>query len=1203
MKIKKMEIVGFKSFLEKVHIEFPPGVCAVVGPNGCGKSNIVDALRWVMGEQSVKQLRGKAMEDVIFSGANGKQPLNMAEVSLTLENDNGSAPEELKDFTEIMLTRKLFRSGESAYFINRQPCRLKDIHNIFMGSGMGAKTYAVIEQGNVGAITDASPEERRLFIEEAAGVTRYKNRKNEALRKVLATNQNLLRVSDIIAEIKRQMNSLKRQAKKAERYNRYQDRIMTLDVLLSLRYYDDYSRQIGETDALLKEFKDKDIEHTSRLKRLDAAVEQIKLKRFEKNQEIASQKNQRFEFQRKIDRLENDLAHLRKDIERLSAETEDLKIASTTLKDKNDIIASEMVQVETQNLTLQSEIQTLTSTLEKERAASQGTRERLDSLNKELETCKARLIDLVTQEARYKNIYQTAENNKESLNRRLKRVDEETAAASKDVTVLQTAEAKANENLRSLKQEIEDLNRNIESLRVNLDEKGKALSSQVRLVQTIENDRSKVKSQYAALKKMEENFEWYKGGVRAIMTRYKNSGVTNDSQSHHQPSKNGDILGLMADIVEPEPSFEVAVEAALGESLQYILVKDQQTAHRSINYLQETAAGRSGFIPVSSLKPAYDRQNPLDPRKMLLNHVSIKPGFETITEALLQHVMIASDIEEAIKIYNSSVSQNSVVTKNGDVISAQGIMVGGSKDNLYGILAKKNELKELESKISRFDFELEKARERQRELESIARTLENDLQKKVEQRNKSVQSEIEAEKILYKVTEELRHAKRRLEILELEQEQLYGEESDADEEIAKYNKALLGIENEVRAAQDKVSDASKQINTVSSEMETFNQKIVDLKVKLTALNAQLENSNNTHKRLQEFKTDGLKRLEQIFEDISQKHSRKEALKQKVVEYDQTISEWYNTLKELDEALENNETGYQAIDDQLKNNKEAISDIQTQREDVLHHIRLLEMEQSQRKIKQETILNRIEERYHKPLETFRQLANGPEQDLDMPIEKIEHELARYKQALEKIDDVNLGAIKEYEQLKERFDFLTEQRDDLVNAVEDLHRVIRKINKITQERFIKTFNAVNEKIREVFPTLFEGGSAQLVLTQPDSPLETGVEYMVHPPGKKITRMSLLSGGEKALAAIALIFSIFLIKPASFCLMDEIDAPLDEANIFRFNNLLKIIGAKSQIIMITHNKKTMEFADTLFGVTMEEKGISKIVSVNLHPPGAVN
>ena len=356
----------------------------MVGPNGCGKSNVLDAIRWVMGEQSLKQLRGKSKEDIIFSGTNGKPPLNMAEVSLTLANDNGNAPEELRDFTEINLTRRLYRSGETSYFLNRQPCRLKDIHNVFLGSGLGAKSFAVIQQGNIGAITEATPEERRYFIEEAAGTTRYKNRKLEALHKVELTNQNLLRVNDILAEIKRQMASLKRQARKAEIYNSYQMHIRRLDVQLGIHYYDDFTRQIDKTDALLKELKDADIGHTSELKKLDAAVEEIKLSRWQKSQEIAEQKSQKFDTQRDIDRAENDLAHMRNEIERLNREAGELEEARQDLVHKNETMLSEISQVELETERLNSEIETVRQTLAQQRRNNEQVSEKFAGLNRRM---------------------------------------------------------------------------------------------------------------------------------------------------------------------------------------------------------------------------------------------------------------------------------------------------------------------------------------------------------------------------------------------------------------------------------------------------------------------------------------------------------------------------------------------------------------------------------------------------------------------------------------------------------------------------------------------------------------------------------------------------------------------------------------------------------------------------------------------------
>jgi chromosome segregation protein len=1187
MKVKKLEINGFKSFVEKTSVQFPPGISAFVGPNGCGKSNIVDAIKWVMGEQSVKQLRGKSMEDVIFSGSNGKSPLNMAEVSLTLSNENGTAPEELKDFTEIMLTRRLYRSGESNYFINKQPCRLKDIHNIFMGSGMGTKSYAVIQQGNIGRITDAGPEERRVLIEEAAGITRYKSRKKEALSKVRATNQNIVRVSDIIAEIKRQMAGLKRQARKAERYKKYQRRIRELDIYLTFHYYDEYTRKIDEADALLRDLKDTDVEHSSRLKKLDAEVEKIKLQRTEKNQEIADRKSRKFETQRHIDRTENDLSHLHEDVERLTYEFGELESARKNLEEKNRELMAEVTQVESQNITLYDKIKTAKSTIDKEQSIEQNIKDQLSALNQELETCKANLMDLVAREAQYKNIYQNATSNKESLKRRLKIIDEEEAATSKKVVGLRDKKNKAQAQLDLYKTEIDGLNKQIDITQKHLQEKNRALGEQVKIVQTFDIERNKAKSSYTTLKKMEDNFEWYKGGVRAVMKRHR---LNIEDKGHDG------ILGLMADIVEPEPTFGTAVEAALGESLQYILIQDQKTGLDTIDYLQTTRSGRSGFIPVSSMKnTSADPKTGPDPQKKLLNHVSVKQGFEKIAEALLGHVAVTTDMEEALALFNSNGALQTVVTKNGDLISHQGIMVGGSKDKISGILAKKQELKDVKSQIKDLSQKLDSARRKQKELESEVWNIENTLQKFQESKNKTAQNEVEAEKDLYKATEDFKNALRHLEIVRLEHEQLLGEESDIDEEVARYNTAVAEVEEQVKNAQILVSEKLERISVVSSELEALNQKIVDLKLNLTALNAKLENSNNSLRRLKEFQNDGINRTEQLSRDLTLKQQKKSGLKEKIKELKQRLSDLYADMRRLDQALENDESDYHEIDTKLKESGDIISVIQNERDETLQKTRLLELEQSQRHIKRENLANHLQESYHTPLAVLKSEFDNTSIDMNLSTDEIESELNRLRKRITNIDDVNLGAIKEYEQLKERFDFLNEQRNDLEKAVIDLHMVIRKINRISKERFLNTFNMINKKLEEVFPRLFEGGSARLVLTEPENPLETGVEFMIHPPGKKLTRMSLLSGGEKALSAIALIFSIFLIKPAYFCLMDEIDASLDDTNVFRFNDLLQIIGEKSQIIMITHNKSSMEFAETLFGITMEKKGISKVVSVN--------
>ncbi|MFC1516169.1 hypothetical protein ACFL7E_05355 [Thermodesulfobacteriota bacterium] len=807
-------------------------------------------------------------------------------------------------------------------------------------------------------------------------------------------------------------------------------------------------------------------------------------------------------------------------------------------------------------------------------------------------------MDLMSQEVRYKNIYQNATNSKESLRRRLLRKEEEAAGAKKEVEKLLEKETRAKEKCNGIEAEISDLDERITVMRARLDEKSDLLGRQVKHVQTLEFERNKDQSQYATLKKMEENFEWYKDGVKAVMKELKGNkkevaGTTPDS------ADSDGIIGIMADIIVPEPSFEAAVEAALGESLQYILVEDPKSAIHSIDYLQTTGKGRSGFIPISTVKNmTYGHDDAPDPKRALLNHVSVKNGFEKAGQALLGHIIVAADIEEALKLFSANGRRQTIVTKNGDVVSQQGVMIGGSKEKLSGILSKKQQLKTLEDRMARFEKKLESARADQTRLESEVRILETEMQKLIERKNKTEQNKIDAEKAIYQLTEGLKHARRHLEIVQLEHEQLMGEEMDVDAEMARYNKAVAEVENRVKTAQQKVTATSREISAVSMEMEDFNQNIVDFKLKLTALNAGLENSSNTLKRLEDFQDENIKRGEQLKQEIILKNQKQMDSKQTIAEYEQQLSEMYAAMKRIDHEIEKSEAEYQAIDVKLKDSDSIISTIQSKREETLQKIRLLELELSEQHLKRDNVANRLNERYHKTIAEIRfefdSAANRP----DMVIEEMEEELSRCNTKIAKIDDVNLGAIKEFDHLKERFDFLNDQRDDLIKAVEDLHKVIKKINRITKKRFLETFDAINEKIQDVFPQLFEGGSARLELTQPDNLLETGVEFMIHPPGKKLTRMSLLSGGEKALSAIAFIFSIFLIKPASFCLMDEIDAPLDEVNIFRFNNLLKIIQEKYQIIMITHNKKSMEHADTLFGITMEKKGISKIVSVNFNP-----
>ncbi|RTZ96730.1 MAG: chromosome segregation protein SMC [Deltaproteobacteria bacterium] len=1206
MRLKRLEISGFKSFYDKCRLDFPKGITAIVGPNGCGKSNIVDAMRWVMGEQSVKQLRGKAMEDVIFSGTNGAAPLNLAEVNLTLVNDNGSAPEELRDFSEIMLTRRLYRSGESRYYLNKQPCRLKDIRNVFLGSGMGTRSYTMIQQGNIGAITEAGPEDRRHFIEEAAGTTRFKARRVEALNKVKATRRNLLRLDDLMVEIKRQMGSLKRQAGKARRYKKFRALARAIDIRLNLLRYDDHAQKIDETEKMLEKLRDTEGSQTALIKKIDAAIAEIKFKRQQKNQQLADDKSKRSELQRTLDRNENTRANLLQEADRLTGEISELESAKTSLEQRNNQIRTEIEQARTEIGRLEEKIGTLEETIQAERAATVSTRQGLETLNEDLERAKAELMELIAQETRYKNIYQHASSNKESLRHKLKLKAEEEQAAIEENDRCRANEAAARERLASLRGRLADLETEIEAVQQELGIKTEELSLQIRAVRTLEQSRNEIASRHAALKKMEDNFEWYREGVRAIM-QLKPSKISENKKSAASrekapPQLAEEIIELMADVISPAVSYEAAVEAVLGDALQYVLVSNRETGLMAIDYLKNIQSGRSGFLPVNSLPVQAEEMGPKSSSsRSLLNHVTVKKGFEPVAQLLLGDVDVAEDLPLALEAYNQNEPRRTIVTRSGDMISRQGVLIGGGNKKLGGILAKKQELKLLGKQLAKIDQEIESARDAQAATESQVKTAEIRLQKLTVARNEIVQDEIEAEKDLFKAGESLKNANHRLEIIQLEQEQLLGEATDIEEEISRYDQALAGITDKVEASQEMVSCTNARIQSMAEQMEKISRREMDLKLELTSFKAQRDNYDNSIRRLREFLSDQENRYSQLVRDIEGKINKKNRARENAEKIKQSLAAMYHELEQADAKIDAGEKDYQAFDTYLTENENRIASTRDHHEKIMKETRLLEVELSELTITQKNISDRLHERYHKTISGLRQemeeaateKQTAAFQNLD--VEELTSKLNDLERKISVLGDVNMGAISEYQTLETRYTFLTEQREDLVKAIDGLSRVISKINRLTQKRFIETLELINEKLTTVFSKLFEGGTAKLVLTEPEKPLESGVEFLIQPPGKKLTRMSLLSGGEKALSAIAFIFSIFLIRPASFCFLDEIDAPLDESNVLRFNNLIQSIGKNSQIIMITHNKKSMEFAETLFGITMPQKGVSKIVSVN--------
>ena len=1211
MKLKKLEITGFKSFYEKSAIKFISGIAGIVGPNGCGKSNVVDALRWVMGEQSAKKLRGKAMSDIIFAGTDGKSPLNMAEVSLVLNNADGTAPEPFQDYAEIVVTRRLYRSGESAYQLNRQPCRLKDITGIFTDSGLGAKSYAVIQQGNVGAITEAGPEERRFFIEEAAGVTRYKGRKTETLRKIKATDENLTRITDIITEIKRQMSGLKRQARKAERFHKLRTKIRRIDIVLSLHYHDEYTQRIQAADHILSGLKDADTGNQAELKTLEAAIAQSEFLAAEKNKRITEQKTALHETQRTIDKSENEILHLRQEAERLKQEIESLQKAQSDLAQKNEALNAEVKTLEQLHTDMQASVIAKKDAIEQEQQDSQATGAEIAALDKQSDTLKTDLMNQVAQEARNLNAYHTAVKNRENLQRRLKRLDETEVMAARQTAQLQNEVSRLGSETEALTITIDNIDVRLDALNETLFEKRFRVSEQEELIMKFKLELNQVSSAHNALKKMDADYQWYESGVKAIMQRRK--AHFSDMAHKNEPAMSDDgIIGLVADVIRPVTSCETAVQALLDDALQYIIITDHHKSAEALNYLQQNQTGRCGFIPSAA---TAKKESGLTTRRTpdsLLNHIAVKPGFEKVVEILVGDAIIADDITDAMQKWEQSDGRQTVVAKTGDLITGSGIMIGGGRENIPSILSKKNEIRQLADRMAEISRQSDRELTILRTLESELHQTEDDLEEQDEYKQSCQEKRSELEKELYKAEESLKHARRQLDMTRSEQEQLHDETDVAEDEMKQYTQVVTDTKQRIEMLQAQIDAAEKQRNDVSAVMQRFIDRIVELKLELTDLNARRDSSEKNLQRILNFRDDGLGRAELLKRDIILKLRKREDAKLRSTEYDQSLTGLHRDMENQQQTLASAETAYQKIEAERIEKARFITELQKRRDLNMRQIHTRDAELTRHQIEMENVAKRLEERYHQSVEQLRAELHGQADIPDAPhyypageseLKSMETELSRYRKQLAVLGDVNPGAVKEYEELETRYDFIKKQHDDLEQAIEDLRKVIRKIDRITRKRFLQTFEAVNAKLDEVFPRLFEGGSAKLIMTDPNRPLETGVEFLVHPPGKKLTRLTLLSGGEKALSAIAFIFAIFLLKPTSFCIMDEIDAPLDEANTFRFNQLLKIIGEKTQVIMITHNKQSMQLADILYGVTMENRGVSKIVSVRFENEPRIN
>jgi len=1185
MKLKSLEVIGFKSFVDRLHLSFPDGITTIVGPNGCGKSNIVDAVLWAIGERSAKHLRGKLMEDVIFNGTDGRKPLGMAEVNLTFSNEDGSAPKEYEQYSEITITRRLFRSGESEYLINKVPCRLRDITDLLLDTGIGVNGYAIVEQGRVEYLIHANPQDRRFLIEEAAGIAKYKERKRLALMKMEATQQNLLRIQDIIAEVKRQIVSLERQVKRAEEYKAIRREIKEIELRFALQEYAELSEKGEATRGYLKALREREVEISAETAHKEALIEELKLKGTEEEEKLRILQQEGFELGQKIQRMESEVEFFRRERGNLQRQetqmTDEVKEGLHTWRGAQ----RQRRRIEQEKRELEEEHRENEEILKEWETLFNEFRATYQEVSEQLEAEKGRLIETLTRLTSLKNRQSHCEERKEDLQKRIRSHEKESEELSSGMARLEESlsriskERELNLSVQTILQEEKDQwERALEGLEEVWRHKK---TERLEMEEVLRQDRSR----FLSLKELQENYEGFEKGVKSILLRKR-----------EEEERWERILGVVADIFEPEPKYEVPLEAVLGQRLQYLIVEGEKEAVEAIALLKRGSLGRGSFVPIGvkgdrnrdRSSPAGEGRTPLS----LLQFVKVKEGFAPLAEFLIGDVGIVDHLEEALRWIKQEEAFGTFVTLEGEVVERSGILSGGSLDQGLSILERRREIRELEKKIREEEDACRKAYEEEERLQQEIAEREDQLEKRRKEIHEKGIELLHQERDLEGLRKELSQSQQQMEVLQFEGKELRDEEWDVEEEMKSVLAQMEREETLKQEREEELESLKKTVEEVREGTEELGGRITERKVISASLDEKRKGMEGQIIHLSE----NLKTLKEVIlkKVAGIRECRKEgaSLRESIDRWERDLEEDLKAYHQKEETLTMQREKVEGLIHQWREAEASSKYLRQELEELRQKIYEEEIRASEIQLKLSHLQESMREKYGTTLGVDPAVRVG-----EFPQEEMSKRLEELRIAMEGFGEVNLMALEEYQELKQRHDFLMEQQADLHHALDSLKKAILRINRTTTKRFLETFHLVNEKFKEIFTRLFKGGQASLILLDDQDPSTTGIDIIAQPPGKKLQNIDLLSGGEKALVATALLFGLFMIKPTPFCLLDEVDAPLDDANINRFVELVKDFSKTSQFLLITHNKRTMETANTLYGITMETPGVSKVVSVRLN------
>ena len=1179
MYLKSLEVQGFKSFANKIVFDFHNGITGIVGPNGSGKSNVADAVRWVLGEQSAKQLRGASMQDVIFAGTENRKPLSYAYVAITLDNSDHQLA---IDFEEVTVARRVYRSGESEYLINGNPCRLKEVSELFYDTGIGKEGYSIIGQGQIDRILSGKPEERRELFDEAAGIVKFKKRKNTAQKKLDSERENLVRVNDILSELERQVGPLQRQSEKAHTYLKKREELKAYDVNMFLLESDHIGTQLKETEEKYNIADEQLKETNATYEKIKAEYEKLGMDMQQMDERIESLRENITSTSSTRQKLESQIQILKEQIHTAQMTDEHLSSRLESIEQEKSERIKSREDYDAQKEKLDSDITRITQDEQNARESYVAIQAEINRCNEGLEKGKNELIALLqergtiqSKQQRFDTMIEQINIRKAELTKRL--LDRKTRESGLDDVL-----AEATAQLDRINSEIAELKEKEAALTGKARDWRDKSKENARLMEEAQTQYHKCVSRLESLRNIAERYDGYGNSIKKVM---------------EQKASNPGLLGVVSDLIQVDKKYETAIETALSGNIQNIVTEDEATAKKMIGFLKTNHFGRATFLPLTSVRANRNQKNEaaLGEKGVLgiaNKLVKCDPKFDEVVAYLLGRVIVVDTIDNAIALAKKNHYSLHIVTIEGEYLAPGGSMSGGAFRNSSNLLARNREIEELEKKVDEAKTKLKELRARKEDIATAIALGEEDI---------AATKTLLQEKYIAQNTAQISVDRARLQKKESENvyEDLRTENADIERQIAEINQGKEDIARQLEESKQREAELSQENKTFSEILEKQSGLEQEASKKVSDISLELANITKTA----EFVTENISRINAEIEkfDAEKKDlvdnaaNAKDDIEKKQADIEaitQTILASQDSNTKLDDELKESLAKKEQMSEDYRGFFQKQEEISKRQADLDKEIFRLNSQREKLKEADENQINYMWEEYELTPHAALELKNDAYDDLPS-LKKL---IAGIKDEIRKLGDVNVNAIEEYKEISQRYEFLKGQHDDLVEAEKTLMGIIDELDSGMRKQFTEKFAEIQREFDKSFKQLFGGGHGTLELVEDEDILECGIRIIAQPPGKKLQNMMQMSGGEKALTAIALLFAIQALKPSPFCLLDEIEAALDDSNVSRYANYLNKLTKNTQFIVITHRRGTMAAADRLYGITMQEKGVSTLVSVNL-------